>query len=134
MEKEASKKKRVTEHDCRMAELLLKSNAPMKEIAALVGKDQTTINRMKRAGFDLETYNRITRERKAKFAKEPEPERAPEIEGQMEMDLTTVKPEAAMSEQVKMMRFQAAQVDKVIMKLDQIYNMTSMILRAIRGE
>mgnify|MGYP007012514537 CR=1 FL=1 len=39
-----------------------------------------------------------------------------------------------MSEQVKMMRFQAAQVDKVIMKLDQIYNMTSMILRAIRGE
>lgn len=135
MKKEAPKKKRVTEQDCRLAELLLKSNAPMKEIAALVGKDQTTINRMKRAGFDLETYNRITKDRRMKFAKEPEePEKAPEIEGQMEMDLTTVKPEAAMSEQVKMMRFQAAQVDKVIMKLDQIYNMTSMILRAIRGE
>ena len=133
MKKEAAKKKRVTEQDCRLAELLLKSNAPMKEIAALVGKDQTTINRMKRAGFDLETYNRITKDRRMKFAKEPEePERAPEIEGQMEMDLTTMKPD--MSDQVKMMRFQAAQVDKVIMKLDQIYNMTSMILRSVRGE
>ena len=131
MKKEATKK-RVTEQDCRMAELLLKGKASVREVADLVGKDQTTISRMKRAGFDLETYNRITRERKAKFAKEPEPERTPEIEGQMEMDLTTMKPD--MSDQVKMMRFQAAQVDKVIMKLDQIYNMTSMILRSVRGE
>ena len=131
MKKEATKK-RVTEQDCRMAELLLKGKASVREVADLVGKDQTTISRMKRAGFDLETYNEITRNRKAKFAKEPETERAPEIEGQLEMELTTEKPE--LSEQVKMMRFQAAQVDKVIMKLDQIYNMTSMILRAVRGE
>ena len=48
------------------------------------------------------------------------------------MELTTEKPD--MSDQTKMMRFQAAQVDKLIMKLDQIYNMASMILRAIRKE
>ena len=32
------------------------------------------------------------------------------------------------------MRFVAAQVDKVIMKLDQIYNLESQILRAVRKE
>ena len=59
------------------------------------------------------------------------------IEGQIEMDLTTMKPEAGAAGQVdqtKMMRFQAAQIDKLIMKLDQIYNMASMILRAVRKE
>ena len=39
-----------------------------------------------------------------------------------------------MNDQTKLMRFQAAQVDKLIMKLDQIYNMESMILRAVRKE
>ena len=49
------------------------------------------------------------------------------------MDLTT-EGKAEMSEQTKLMRFQAAQVDKLIMKMDQIYNVASMILRAIRKE
>ena len=46
--------------------------------------------------------------------------------------MPTEKPE--MSDQVKMMRFVASQVDKIVMKLDQIYNMQSMILRAVRKE
>ena len=37
-------------------------------------------------------------------------------------------------QQTKMMRFQAAQVDKLIMKLDQLNNTMSMVLRAVRGE
>ena len=51
---------------------------------------------------------------------------------QIEREITTEKPE--MSDQVKMMRFVANQVDKVIMKLDQIYNLESQILRAVRRE
>ena len=51
---------------------------------------------------------------------------------QIEREITTEKPE--MSDQAKMMRFIAAQVDKLIMKLDQIYNVESMILRAVRKE
>ena len=128
MEKEATRKTRVTEEDCRKAELMAKGGATLKEISELVGKDQTTLSRMKRAGWNLEKYNEITRERKKRFQQAEEQE----LEGQIEMELTTEKPE--MSEQTKMMRFQAAQIDKLIMKLDQIYNMTSMILRAVRGE
>ena len=50
----------------------------------------------------------------------------------MEREISTEKPER--SDQVKMMRFVASQVEKLIMKLDQIYNMQSMILRAVRKE
>lgn len=50
----------------------------------------------------------------------------------MEREITTEKPE--MTDQHKMMRFVAGQVEKLIMKLDQIYNMQSMILRAVRKE
>ena len=52
--------------------------------------------------------------------------------GQIEMNLTTTKPE--MSDQVKMMRFIAAQVDKLYMKMDTINNTVSQILRATRGD
>ena len=176
MKKEAgSKKTRVTEQDCRLAELLLRGKAPIKEVAQLVGKDQTTISRMKKAGFDLEKYNEMTRARKERYAKEPEEEREPEVPGQIAMELPTAEePKPEMSDQVKLMRFQAAQTEKVlekitaqaailndtqlkvmemvhgigvkieaqtavlnetlITKLDQIYNMTGMILRAIRKE
>ena len=51
----------------------------------------------------------------------------------MEREITT-EPQDEKEAQVKMMRFVASQVDKVIMKLDQIYNMQSMILRAVRKE
>lgn len=132
MKKEAARRIRVTEEDCRKAELMARGGATLKEISELVGKDQTTLSRMKKAGYSLEKYNEITAARKKRFAKEPAEEPQPEIEGQIEMELTTEKTE--MSEQTKMMRFQAAQIDKLIMKLDQIYNMTSMILRAVRGE
>lgn len=55
-----------------------------------------------------------------------------QVPGQIEMDLTTTK--AEMSEQVKMMRFIAGQVDKLYMKLDKLNDTMSMILRAVRKE
>ena len=143
----------ITEQMCKQVELMRKGGANQTEIGKLLGVNPCTISRIEAAGFDLDKYvemRKARREQEAAKAKpkvelvydpgiaeeykrEQEAKKAEEqVDGQMEMDLTTLKPE--MSEQVKMMRFQAAQVDKVIMKLDQIYNMASMILRAVRGE
>ena len=76
------------------------------------------------------------REKEKKQAEEQqEPQRPEELPGQMEMDLVraTEKP-SEMSDQVKMMRFQASQIDKLVLKLDHINDTLSMILRAIRKE
>ena len=53
----------------------------------------------------------------------------------MEMDLVkATEKQAEMSDKVKMMRFQASQIDKLVLKLDHINDTLSMILRAIRKE
>ena len=122
-----AKKVQITEQICKQAELMRKGGANQTEVGHLLGVNPCTISRIEAAGFDLERYVEMRTDRREQEAKAEGP-----IEGQIEMDLTTLKPE--MSEQTKMMRFQAAQVDKLIMKLDQIYNMASMILRAVRGE
>ena len=135
MKKEA-KRTQITEALCEQARLMRKGGANQTTIGKLLGVNPCTISRIEKAGFDLKIYNENTKARKEKEqkkAQEPErPEAEEPIAGQIEMELTTEKPD--MSDQTKMMRFQAAQVDKLIMKLDQIYNMTSMILRAIRKE
>lgn len=135
MKKEA-KRTQITEALCEQARLMRKGGANQTTIGKLLGVNPCTISRIEKAGFDLKIYNENTKARKEKEqkkAQEPEkPEAEEPIAGQIEMDLTTEKPD--MSDQTKMMRFQAAQVDKLIMKLDQIYNMASMILRTVRGE
>ena len=66
-----------------------------------------------------------------------------QVPGQLRMDLTPEKPE--MSEQMKMMRFQAHLADRIVKageenavmlntKLDKLNDTLSMILRAIRKE
>ena len=55
------------------------------------------------------------------------------IPGQMEMELVETKPQD-MTEQVKMMRFQAAQVDNILIKLETINDTLSQILRVVRKE
>lgn len=135
---------------CRMVELMLKGGAAPKEISEQLGISKTTVSRIKSAGFSAEQYEKDKTQRvieeKTKATAEEQPEREPEVPGQMQMQLpvdymaaakiereiSTEKPEQ--NDQAKMMRFVAAQVDKVIMKLDQIYNMQSMILRAVRKE
>ena len=143
------KKERVVidQKMCRMVELMLKGGAAPKEISEQLKISKTTISRIKTAGFSEMQYaaNTALRVQNAKAGTwVPE---AVEDEGQiqmemlpvdyteaakMEREITTEKSER--SDQVKMMRFVASQVDKVIMKLDQIYNMQSMILRAVRRE
>ena len=146
------KKERVVidQKMCRMVELMLKGGAAPKEISEQLNISKTTISRIKSAGFSAEQYEKDKTQRvieeKTKATAEEQPEREPEVPGQMQMEIpvdymeaakiereiSTAKPEQ--NDQAKMMRFVAAQVDKVIMKLDQIYNMESQILRAVRKE
>ena len=135
MEKGA-KRKPVTQQACDDVKAMIRIGFSQAEIGDRLGYDSSTISKIKRGNYILEEYLKVRRESNAKTAARKqaaeEPAAEEQIVGQIEMDLTTQKTE--MSEQTKMMRFQAAQVDKLIMKLDQIYNMASMILRAIRKE
>ena len=143
--KEATKKTQVTEQLCRQIELMRRGGANQTQIGKLLDINPCTVSRIEAAGFKYDAYveqQKARREDEKKRKEKPVKSmtRVEEIKtqtdepvpGQIEMELTVEKPE--MSEQAKMMRFQAAQVDKLIMKLDQIYNMTSMILRAVRNE
>ena len=147
------KKERVVidQKMCRMVELMMKGGASTSEISEQMKISKATISRIKTAGFSAEqyeknTYMRRINESAGKVLSEVKIPDNENVQGQMQMDLpvdyteaakmereiSTEKPE--MSEQHKMMRFVASQVDKVVMKLDQIYNMQSMILRAVRKE
>ena len=89
----------------------------------------------KKAKAERENERRTAaREKAAMAARVPEVTDAEEqVPGQMEMELTPAeKPE--MSEQTKMMRVQAAQVDKLYMKLETINDTLNQILRAVRGD
>ena len=88
---------------------------------------------------DTEKAFEIYREKMKETGKKKKPETAEEqreeqqVPGQIEMELVEAKP-AEMSDQVKMMRFIAGQVDKLYMKLDKLNDTMSMILRAVRKE
>lgn len=128
-----AKKTQITEQICKQARLMRKGGANQTEIGKLLGINPCTVSRMEKAEFDFAKYQELLKERRAKERKQPETEVAEEqVPGQIEMDLTTTK--AEMSEQVKMMRFIAGQVDKLYMKLDKLNDTMSMILRAIRKE
>ena len=147
------KKERVVidQKMCRMVELMMKGGASTSEISEQMKISKATISRIKTAGFSAEqyeknTYMRRINESAGKVLSEVKIPDNENVQGQMQMDLpvdyteaakmereiSTEKPE--MTDQHKMMRFVASQVDKVVMKLDQIYNMQSMILRAVRKE
>ena len=109
------------------------------QIGAVLKCDATTAGRIISCG-SWEAYcawkdekARKEREKNRKAAEEQaeEQEREPEVPGQICMEL---EPKQEMSEQTKLMRFQAAQVDKLIMKLDQLNNSIQMVLRAVRKE
>ncbi len=139
-----AKKVQITEQICKQIRLMRKGGANQTEIAALIGINPSTVSRIEKAGYDVEKYLETKRQarEKEKTVKETVtvelfsgPDKIGEIEeqvpGQIEMDLT---PKSEMSDQVKMMRFMAGQVDKLYMKLDKLNDTLSMILRAVRKE
>lgn len=129
-----AKKTQITEQICKQAQLMRKGGANQTEIGKLLGINPCTVSRMEKAEFDFAKYQELLKERRAKERKQPEAQETAEeqVPGQIEMDLTTTR--AEMSEQVKMMRFIAGQVDKLYMKLDKLNDTMSMILRAVRKE
>lgn len=135
-----AKRQQVTEQICKQAQLMRRGGANQTEIAKLLGVNPCTISRLEAAGFDIQTYNEQQRKRREmeKKAKE-EPEAAEvqaeeQVPGQMKMDLVPAEKQADMSEQVKMMRFLAGQMDRLYMKLETLNDTMSQILRAMRKE
>ena len=151
--KEAKTKVQITEQICKQIRLMRKGGANQTEIGLLLGINPSTVSRIEKAGFDVEKYlenKRMAREKEKaakekttvelvydpsiaeEYRREQEAKAAEEqVPGQMEMDL---KPKPEMSEQTKMMRFTAAQVDKLYMKLETINDTLNQILRVLRKE
>lgn len=142
-----AKRQQVTEQICKQAQLMRRGGANQTEIAKLLGVNPCTISRLEAAGFDIQTYNEQQRKRREmeKKAKEEPVETVTirheelldpdaKVPGQIEMDLKTVEKPADMSEQVKMMRFLAGQMDRLYMKLETLNDTMCQILRAMRKE
>ena len=137
---------RGKEVDRQMVDLVLSMKAhneklTTEQIGMVVQCDPTTAGRIIRSGsweaFCEMKAEKAKKERERNRKPAEEPEREPEVPGQICMELETEKlerDETLGEMQTKMMRFQAAQVDKLIMKLDQLNNTMSMVLRAVRGE
>lgn len=138
----SKERKPVNEKMCRQVQLLLGGGATGEEAAEIVGVSTGTISRIRKAGFDMETFRKNTEERKErekKAAEEPQlrfplkvekveeteaglkitARQAEEMPGQIAMDLQTPaeeKPE--MSDQVKLIRFLAGRFDALEKKIE----------------
>ena len=133
-----AKKMQVTDQICKQVQLMRRGGANQTEIGKLLGINPCTVSRIESAGFSYEQYlenRRIAKEKEKKAQEQAEEPQAQEeqVPGQIEMELVEAKP-AEMSDQVKLMRFQAGQIDKLVLKLDHINDTLNMILRAMRKE
>ena len=133
-----AKKMQVTDQICKQVQLMRRGGANQTEVGKLLGINPCTVSRIESAGFSYEQYlaNRRIAKEKEKKAKEQPQEQEPaeeQVPGQIEMELVAAKP-AEMSDQVKLMRFQAGQIDKLVLKLDHINDTLNMILRVMRKE
>lgn len=139
----------ITQELCEHVRILLAGGANLNKAAEITGTGHATISRIKAAGFDAEVYRQKQQKRQEK-PKVTVTISHEELAGQMEMDLQAAEePKAEMSDQTKMMRFQAGQVDKIcekitnwsiiinetlLVKLDRINDTLCQILRAVRKE
>lgn len=128
----SKERKPVNEKMCRQVQLLLGGGATGEEAAEIVGVSTGTISRIRKAGFDMETFRKNTEERKEREKKAAEPRELElqggvdyqvrvneEMPGQIAMDLQTPaeeKPE--MSDQVKLIRFLAGRFDTLEKKIE----------------
>lgn len=129
----------ITDQVCKQAQLMRKGGASQAEVGQLLGISASTVCRMERAGFDKKQYDedrKIRRAREKKREETPEETAEEQVPGQIEMDLQPAEEhdETLGEMQTKMMRFQAAQADKIMMKLEKLNDTLSMILRAVRGD
>ena len=138
----------ITQELCDHVKILLAGGANLNKAAEITKTGHATISRIKAAGFSAEVYrqNQLKRQEKPKVTLVINHE---ELAGQMEMDLQAAEEPKEMSDQTKMMRFQAHQVDKIcekitnqsviinetlLVKLDRLNDTLCQILRAVRKE
>lgn len=132
----------ITQELCDHVRILLAGGANIDKAAEITKTGHATISRIKAAGFDAEVYRKNQQKRQAK--KKPEVVLTinhEELDGQMKMDLQAAEEPKEMSDQTKLMRFQAHQVDKIMMmqqgiigKLERLNDTLCQILRAVRKE
>ena len=163
------KKVTITQDICRMVELMLKGGAKQKEVGERLGISKATVSRIKTAGYDAEQYRKNTTERveKENQAEEEEKIRFPltvekveatedgisvvarqeeeQVPGQICMNLQPAEEQKQeMSDQTKLMRFIAGQVDKrernaqiytgeIITHMAKIEDYLAQILRKMDG-
>ena len=149
MDKERSK---IDQKLCDTVKMMMAGkDAKVSQVVELLGISQATVNRIRQAGYSLEQFNkdkssRNERKKELKGKKQAEEqEKEEQVPGQISMDLQPAeeqKPE--MSDQTKLMRFQAGQAEKIIgqmmvnvdallMKMDRLNDTLSMILRKMDG-
>ncbi len=144
---EQKKRHRLTQEDCDTARLLMARRRTLKEIAEIIGVDPSTVGKIRLADYNLEKYleqrkamNQKTKENKKarKFAHVIDEvleeqglqqlvreaaggiaKGVEQVAGQMQMELPEAE-EPKQDDQTKMMRFFAAQVDKIAKRLDQL--------------
>ena len=138
----------ITQELCDHVKILLAGGANLNKAAEITKTGHATISRIKAAGFSAEVYrqNQLKRQEKPKVTLVINHE---ELAGQMEMDLQAAEEPKEMSDQTKMMRFQAGQADKIcekitnqsviinetlLVKLDRLNDTLCQILRAVRKE
>ena len=130
-----TKRTEIDQAMCDHVRILLAGGAGAEQAAAIIGVSEATISRIRRAEVSAEVY-RKNKEARRKPAEEPvkQPEEQ-QVQGQICMDLVqAAEQKQEMSDQVKLMRFQAAQMDKLILEIDKLNDTLGMILRAIKKE
>ena len=125
---------------CDLVRYVLQGGANVQRAAKMTGASTATISRIKAAGFSADRYMENTKQRlkderiQQRLEAQEMKSLEPEVPGQMKMELPAEEQKPEMSEQAKMMRFQAAQVDKLYMMMNRINDNLSQLLRAIRKE
>ena len=125
---------------CDLVRYVLQGGANVQRAAKMTGASTATISRIRAAGFSADRYMENTKQRlkderiQQRLEAQEMKSLEPEVPGQMKMELPAEEQKPEMTEQAKMMRFQAAQVDKLYMMLNRINDNLSQLLRAIRKE
>ena len=118
----------ITQELCRKAQIML-AGAKVPEVAKLLGIGESTLKRIRQYGFDAEAYKKALEDRREPEKKEEKPAEE-QVPGQISMLLPEKEEKPAeMSDQTKMMRFQAAQVDKLYMMLNRINDNICQLIR-----
>lgn len=129
-------KKRTTidQKLCDHVKLLMAGGANAYKAAEITGIGHATVSRIKTAGFNAEVYRANVEAQRVKEQQKLE-KQAEELPGQISMELAPAKEQKQeLTDETKIMRFQAAMVDRLIMELDKMNDTLNQFIRVMRRE